>query len=165
MELLFNDPIFFSSDSDISPAGLYSFYLDILILLYTVVPLPLYGTLMLCVAYSVLFEFLLCWAVPERVALSTLGLNVLIHLCIHLLGIHIIITTQVRMRDTFMNSGMSLVVKKQLDTEKSLKEKMIHSVMPPKVADWLMKEVPTSCFVLLFLFSNSRNHYYDCCLC
>ena len=37
------------------------------------------------------------------------------------------------MRDTFMNSGQSLVVKKQLDTEKSLKEKMIHSVMPPKV--------------------------------
>ena len=44
------------------------------------------------------------------------------------------------MRDTFMKVGQSLMVKKQLVTEKSLKEKMIHSVMPPKVADWLMKE-------------------------
>lgn len=39
-----------------------------------------------------------------------------------------------------MKVGQSLMVKKQLATEKSLKEKMIHSVMPPKVADWLMKE-------------------------
>ena len=44
------------------------------------------------------------------------------------------------MRDTFMKVGQSLMVKKQLVTEKGLKEKMIHSVMPPKVADWLMTE-------------------------
>ncbi len=40
---------------------------------------------------------------------------------------------QVRMRDTFMKVGQSLMVKKQLVNEKGLKEKMIHSVMPPKV--------------------------------
>ncbi len=39
-----------------------------------------------------------------------------------------------------MKAGQSLMVKKQLGNEKSLKEQMIHSVMPPKVADWLMKE-------------------------
>ncbi|XP_040564772.1 adenylate cyclase type 9 isoform X2 [Lepeophtheirus salmonis] len=44
------------------------------------------------------------------------------------------------MRDTFMKVGHSLVVKKQLVTEKGIKEQMIISVMPPKVADWLMKE-------------------------
>jgi adenylate cyclase 9 len=44
------------------------------------------------------------------------------------------------MRDTFMKVGQSLMVKKQLVNEKKMKEKMIHSVMPPKVADWLMKE-------------------------
>lgn len=38
-----------------------------------------------------------------------------------------------------MKVGQSLMVKKQLVTEKSLKEKMIHSVMPPKVAEELMK--------------------------
>ena len=47
---------------------------------------------------------------------------------------------QVRMRDTFMKVAQSLMVKKQLVNEKSIKEKMIHSVMPPKVADWLMNE-------------------------
>lgn len=39
-----------------------------------------------------------------------------------------------------MKVGQSLMVKKQLVTEKGLKEKMIHSVMPPQVADWLMRE-------------------------
>ena len=38
-----------------------------------------------------------------------------------------------------MKVGQSLMVKKQLLTEKSLKEKMIHSVMPIKVAEELMK--------------------------
>ena len=39
-----------------------------------------------------------------------------------------------------MKVGQSLMVKKQLVNEKGLKEKMIHSVMPPRVADWLMRE-------------------------
>ena len=43
------------------------------------------------------------------------------------------------MRDTFMKVGQSLMVKKQLVAEKGLKEKMIHSVMPPKLATLLMK--------------------------
>lgn len=47
------------------------------------------------------------------------------------------------MRGTFMSIGQSLLVRRQLELEKALKEKMIHSVMPPKVADWLMKETLT----------------------
>jgi len=34
-----------------------------------------------------------------------------------------------------MKVGQSLLVKRQLGMEKQLKEKMIHSVMPPKVCD------------------------------
>jgi len=44
------------------------------------------------------------------------------------------LSRQVRMRDTFMKVAHSLMVKKQLVNEKGLKEKMIHSVMPPKVS-------------------------------
>lgn len=39
-----------------------------------------------------------------------------------------------------MSIGQSLLVRRQLEWERNLKEKMIHSVMPPQVADWLMKE-------------------------
>ena len=90
---------------------------------------------------SISFETILCIILPERRALfETVFVNILVHICIHTVGVHTLITTQVRMRDTFMKVGHSLMVKKQLVTEKGLKEKMIHSVMPPKVSDWLMKE-------------------------
>lgn len=71
---------------------------------------------------------------------TTLAVRVLMQLCIHLIGVHILIMTFVRMRGTFMKVGQSLLVRRQLEMEKQLKEKMIHSVMPPKVADWLMEE-------------------------
>lgn len=71
---------------------------------------------------------------------TTLTIRLLMQLCVHIIGIHILIMTFVRMRGTFMKVGQSLLVRRQLEMEKQLKEKMIHSVMPPKVADWLMEE-------------------------
>ena len=47
--------------------------------------------------YSILFELLLCLALPMRVVDAVaVVVNVLVHLCIHVIGIHILITTQVR---------------------------------------------------------------------
>lgn len=71
---------------------------------------------------------------------TNLTIRILMQICIHLIGMHILIMTFVRMRGTFMKVGQSLLVRRQLEMEKQLKEKMIHSVMPPKVADWLMEE-------------------------
>lgn len=71
---------------------------------------------------------------------TNLAIRILMQICIHLIGVHILIMTFVRMRGTFMKVGQSLLVRRQLEVEKQLKEKMIHSVMPPKVADWLMEE-------------------------
>jgi adenylate cyclase 9 len=82
--------------NDLSPAGLYAIYLAITLLLYTAVPLPLYGTLLVGVTYSTLFEVLLCLALPERRASeATVAVNVLLHVCIHVIGVHTLITTQV----------------------------------------------------------------------
>lgn len=39
-----------------------------------------------------------------------------------------------------MKVGQSLLVRQQLEAEKKLKENMIHSLMPPGVANWLMNE-------------------------
>lgn len=71
---------------------------------------------------------------------TNLSIRILMQICIHLIGVHILIMTFVRMRGTFMKVGQSLLVRRQLEMERQLKEKMIHSVMPPKVADWLMEE-------------------------
>ena len=44
------------------------------------------------------------------------------------------------MRGTFLSKGQSLLVRRELEREKAVKEAMIHSVMPPKVARWLLQE-------------------------
>ncbi|KAG8231538.1 hypothetical protein J437_LFUL008079 [Ladona fulva] len=61
-------------------------------------------------------------------------------LCLHVVGVHALVMRHVRSRGTFIKVGQALLVRRQLEAEKQLKEKMILSVMPPKVADWLMRE-------------------------
>ncbi|XP_014225143.1 adenylate cyclase type 9 isoform X2 [Trichogramma pretiosum] len=182
--------------------GHFTLCAEILLLVYTVLPMPLYACVLICVLYSSIFEFLTNYlyvyedtksqyVVPVEntnssrgvyrriIAMSNtiissldsnitqsnfstnttdstyigevftaenfdMGTNLTIHiilqLCIHIIGLHILVMTFVRMRGTFMKVGQSLFVRKQLEMEKKLKEKMIHSVMPPKVAEWLMAE-------------------------
>nr|XP_018900174.1 PREDICTED: adenylate cyclase type 9 [Bemisia tabaci]XP_018900175.1 PREDICTED: adenylate cyclase type 9 [Bemisia tabaci] len=120
------------SQSVASPIGQLCLCLEILMIIYTVIPFPLYLCFGFGAMYSAAFEYLL------QNDLSGLPVRILSHICIHLIGIHILIMTNVRMRGTFMKVGQSLLVRKQLEMEKQLKEKMIHSVMPPKVAEWLM---------------------------
>lgn len=57
-----------------------------------------------------------------------LPIRIVLQLCVHAIGLHILIMTHVRMRGTFMKVGQSLLVRKQLEMEKQLKEKMIQSV-------------------------------------
>ncbi|XP_058807172.1 adenylate cyclase type 9 [Phymastichus coffea] len=197
--------------------GHFALCSEILLLIYTVLPLPLYLCVLICSLYSFLFEFFTAYKYssestrqyfsdvvpPPSVAVHSFNQNItfqrliravnntssivnstiqeflpllmpnlesetnllnssyeaslsiiyddvtntkiliiriLMQICIHLIGVHILIMTFVRMRGTFMKVGQSLLVRRQLEMEKQLKEKMIHSVMPPKVADWLMEE-------------------------
>jgi len=47
--------------------------------------------------------------------------------------------TQVRERSTFLKVGQSLILRRRLQTEKQLKHNMIHSLMPPKVAEQVLR--------------------------
>ena len=44
--------------SDLSEAGLFALYVQVLVLIYTVIPLPLYGTLIVGLLYTCLLEIL-----------------------------------------------------------------------------------------------------------
>uniref|UniRef100_A0A1Y1K270 adenylate cyclase n=1 Tax=Photinus pyralis TaxID=7054 RepID=A0A1Y1K270_PHOPY len=124
----------------ISPAGHFSVCIEILLLIYTILPLRLYMCITIGVLYSTVFE-LLTWLTDEQsYEIIAIIVRVLVHLCIHFIGLHIFIMSNVRMRDTFMQVGQSLLVGQQLKAEKNLKESMLHSLMPPQVAEWLMGE-------------------------
>lgn len=144
----------------ISPVGTFSLCMEVLLLLYSMLHLRLYASVLLGLLYSVLFETLgwlhlaemdgqdtgkwsdgeaqrsngevsLLWLAPGKV---------LLHLCAHAIGIHLFIMSEVRSRSTFLKVGQAIMHGKELEVEKALKERMIHSVMPSRVADELMKQ-------------------------
>uniref|UniRef100_UPI0037E95E3C adenylate cyclase type 9 n=1 Tax=Semicossyphus pulcher TaxID=241346 RepID=UPI0037E95E3C len=145
----------------ISPVGTFSLCMEVLLLLYSVLHVRLYASVMLGLLYSILFEALewlpllqrsydtTRWeAEPvgsgsdwEEDTLRWLGpAKVLLHLCAHVIGIHLFIMSEVRSRSTFLKVGQAIMHGKDLEVEKALKERMIHSVMPRRVADELMKQ-------------------------
>lgn len=123
--------------------GHFSVCVQLLILFYTLVPLKLYAGLSLAVLYSVAFELMVFVVTPElRPTENTATVVTMIfsHVATHLIGLHIYLMNNVRLRQTFMKVGQSLLVRKQLELEKKFKENMIHSLMPPSVANWLLRD-------------------------
>ncbi|XP_023236704.1 adenylate cyclase type 9-like [Centruroides sculpturatus] len=133
-----NHAEFSSNDStDISSVGLFCMCIVILLTLYTVIPLPLYICILIGGSYSIIFEVLTAFLTLDNSVLIVI-VKILLQICIHMMGIHILLLTEVRMRNTLLKVGQSLIVRRDLEIEKQLKEKIIHSIMPPKVSDWLM---------------------------
>nr|XP_057921274.1 adenylate cyclase type 9 [Doryrhamphus excisus]XP_057921279.1 adenylate cyclase type 9 [Doryrhamphus excisus] len=145
----------------ISPVATFSLCIEVLLLLYSVLHVRLYASVMLGFLYSILFEALGWLPLLHRSDVSTewgrdlggsnsnwetdtlhwLGpAKALLHLCAHIIGIHLFIMSEVRSRSTFLKVGQAIMHGKDLEVEKALKERMIHSVMPRRVADELMKQ-------------------------
>ncbi|XP_070837822.1 adenylate cyclase type 9-like [Chaetodon trifascialis] len=137
----------------LSPVGTFSLCIEVLLLLYSVLHVRLYASVLLGFLYSVFFESLGWlhltqagdnWTLSSQSdwdTLSWLGpAKALLHLCAHAIGIHLFIMSEVRSRSTFLKVGQAIMHGKDLEVEKALKERMIHSVMPRIVADELMKQ-------------------------
>ena len=145
----------------ISPVGTFSLCMEVLLLLYSVLHVRLYASVMLGFLYSALFEALEWLPLLQRNyenagwqtesigsgsdweghTLRWLGpAKALLHLCAHVIGIHLFIMSEVRSRSTFLKVGQAIMHGKDLEVEKALKERMIHSVMPRRVADDLLKQ-------------------------
>uniref|UniRef100_A0AC35UAH6 Guanylate cyclase domain-containing protein n=1 Tax=Rhabditophanes sp. KR3021 TaxID=114890 RepID=A0AC35UAH6_9BILA len=62
------------------------------------------------------------------------------HFCVHCLGIHLYILTQIRQRKTFLTVGLSLLIHDDLNRETKFKNNMILSVMPENMAEDLVKD-------------------------
>ncbi|CAK9291539.1 unnamed protein product [Gordionus sp. m RMFG-2023] len=143
--------------SALSPNSGLSFFanfatsLQVIVLVYTFTNAPLVFTLSLALLYSAIFITLSALRLSDNGdftfrrphegnnVLKLVGFEVLLHFCLHILGIHIFLMSQVRLHSTFWQIGQSLIAKKSLELERKLKEKIIHSVMPPTVADELMQ--------------------------
>jgi adenylate cyclase 9 len=65
--------------------------------------------------------------------------KILLHLCIHLIGIQVFIMSQVRQHATFWSISNSVMARRDLEIERQLREKMIHSIMPKSYADQIIQ--------------------------
>ncbi|XP_028028441.1 adenylate cyclase type 9 [Bombyx mandarina] len=149
----------FYQAADISQSGHFTMCIEILLIIYTLTPLPLYACVILGIIYSIVFEVLniVLHLSEQEWQASGMFVRILLQLCVHIIGVHIYLMTFVRMRGTFMKVGQSLLVRRQLEMEKQLKEKMIHSVMPPKLASNLMNEQVTEADTNVKTYHNPLN--------
>ncbi|VDN08341.1 unnamed protein product [Thelazia callipaeda] len=131
--LIFSD----TSNSFMGPIGDLATSFQVVLLIYMIIPLPLYLCILIGLVYSTLFEML---GTEMTNYLDTPGVKLILHFGIHLLGVHLFILTQVRQRKTFLKVGQSLLARKDLEVETQFKDHMIQSVMPKKVANELLKE-------------------------
>ena len=88
--------------SDISPVGHFSICIEILMVIYTLIPLKLYMSIVIGLFYSSAFEILTVSLQKEPFDAATITVRLLSHLCIHLIGLHILVMSNVRIRNTFM---------------------------------------------------------------
>lgn len=139
------------SDQALSPLGHFAICIEIIVLIYTVFPFPFWACILVSVVYSISFEVLSYLTQSdyyydnffEKSATfyqKIMIIRILLQICVHLVAMYVLVMSVVRMRGTFMKVGQNLLVRRQLEFEKQLKEKMIHSMMPPSVAEKLMRE-------------------------
>jgi adenylate cyclase 9 len=124
--------------TDLTPVGSFTGTIAILVLLYTVIPLPLYACISIGVGHSVLFEVLSAFRTSMQGPQFILA-RALLHVAIHLIGIYSFFNSQARKRSTFLKVGQSIITRRELEDEKRLKSEMINSLMPAKVAREIMK--------------------------
>ena len=124
--------------TDISAVGTFVWSIEIILLMYTLIPMPLYVCVLIGTLYSIVFEVVAASVGDMDTVYYIIGRG-LLHVCIHAVGIHIYVMSQVRERSTFLKVGQSLILRRRLQTEKQLKHNMIHSLMPPKVAEQVLR--------------------------
>lgn len=125
-------------ETEVSAVGTFVGTIEVVVLMYTVIPLPLYLSVSIGVLHSVIFEVISAVMGSMDEVHYIVG-RALMHVCIHVIGIHIFLLTQARRRRTFLKVGESLVSRQNLDHEKTVKRQMIYSLMPAQVAEEVLK--------------------------
>ena len=119
------------SDYEVSAFAATVFFV---LLIYTCIPLPLIVVAIDGTVHSLLLEIVSAYKSPElRIARIIVG-RVLLQLCVHVLGIYLFVILQVRRYSLFQKMHQATVDKHVQEGDKKIKERMIHSLMPPSVA-------------------------------
>ena len=126
-------------EEDLNYSARFGMAICIIVVIYTMMPaLPVYGSAILALLFSIAHEVSASYKSEDKRSATHIAGIVLLHICIHVLGISIVFMAQIRRRSTFWRVGQSVVAKQDLDIEQQVKNRMIKSVMPKKVAEYLI---------------------------
>jgi len=81
-------------EGDISAVGTFVWSIEIILLMYTLIPMPLYVCALAGALYSIVFE-VVATSVGDMATPSYVVGRALLHVCIHAVGIHIYVMSQV----------------------------------------------------------------------
>lgn len=121
-----------------SSVGSFCSLLEVILLLYNLLPLPLYLAVCTSILYSVVYEALFLWKTVAPSVEFVVG-KIFLHVCVHLVCISVHLMLTVKKHSTFLKIGQSTMARKQLKDEKRLKEDIIYSLMPENVAKEAMQ--------------------------
>lgn len=163
--LAFLSWIYFS-EAKLSSLAKFSICIICVICMYAAIPLQLHECSLLALIFSIAFETLSYFINDKAYYQVMTGfhdiklpkiitIRVMLQICIHLISFHLVIMSSVRKRGTFIKVGQNLLVRRQLELEKQLKEQMIASIMPKIVADMLLKETQND-----YEISVNRHHHH-----
>lgn len=118
-----------------SPIARFTITAEVLLIIYTALPITPLICLVIGVIFSIVQIVVNVLLPPGNYNASMIISWVFLHLCVHILGFHISIVTEVRAHSTFWRVCQSIIAKQRLENERKLKENMILSVMPKVFAD------------------------------
>ncbi len=131
------------TEHTMSVVATFALCVEVILMMYTVIPLPFLPAVVLMSLFSVAYEalyFSLYDFEPSAKLGERVTTKMFLHICVHLIGIHIFFMQQVRSRSTFMKIGQALVARKQHQNEKELKMTAIHHLMPEVVAKEILSK-------------------------
>ncbi|XP_067944731.1 adenylate cyclase type 9-like isoform X2 [Watersipora subatra] len=126
--------IYFDYDySPMSSVGSFAGLVQIVLLLYNLLPLPFYWALLISILYSIIYEVLFLLSLNDPSPSYIVG-RVLLLICVHLLCMSLYLMATVRKHSTFSRIGQSTRARRALKKEKEQQDNVIYSLMPVKVA-------------------------------
>ncbi|XP_059143021.1 adenylate cyclase type 9-like isoform X2 [Physella acuta] len=127
---------------DITSIGTFCGVVEIVMVLYSFFPITLYTAAGLGGLLSLSYEAIIAWRFSEMRRPEFIICKLLLHFIVHFMGIFIYIMSNARARSNFSKVGQSVRLQRDLQIEREIKEKMIHSLMPPQVAKLIMATNP-----------------------
>lgn len=88
-------------NSDMTVTAIFSLCVEVILLIYTLIPISLHVSFICGSVYSFLHELLLWLLVPGRKT-TLIIIRIFLHICTHIIGSHMLIMTEARSRSTFL---------------------------------------------------------------